>query len=565
MKNHQFIKCISFLLIFSFILPATAFAQDKIIGQVLTTDIRAYINDCEIPSYNINGKLAVIVSDLNHYGFITSYNNDKRLSSVVVNPKAGELTGVPATSSNLSVGTPVMNVYATDIAVELNGSKVESFNIGGKMAVYFKDLQCFGTYQYDNATRSSRLSVTASAAAANTPITEKTTAKANEPITEKEKDISILRWKHNKNSKLIKDYTTNQKDTFSYCISDSEANVLGIVKKYVVKPNTAYVISVDVKTKDIVNHENTINPLGANICVGDFNNSKGILGTQDWQTIYVVGCSDEEGILNVSMNLGYWSNACTGTAWFENIKVTPAEEFKADDPTWKFLFVVLTNTSLNTYDEDLKKQLNISHKMTDAEYKAICKSITDFEEDLTTKSNGILKAEAAVVKCDTKISDYEKSGNGYYITNSTAWKYVDENNINIDGYDHVFFIISFPKLPRQYFGLGGTFITGDIGFSLIMYGDGATDCTQYCYNITENNWPAGLYVHEFLHSIETYAKKFGYTIPSPDGSGQYGYGTENLDGWRKFYMDIVNNKVKYNGTYTGVNPLVWNVPPHLLG
>ena len=83
----------------------------------------------------------------------------------MVNPKAGELTGLPITFSTLTVGTPVMNVYATDITVELNGSKVESFNIGGKMAVYFKDLQCFGSYQYDNATRSSKLSLSGTAAA----------------------------------------------------------------------------------------------------------------------------------------------------------------------------------------------------------------------------------------------------------------------------------------------------------------------------------------------------------------------------------------------------------------
>lgn len=88
MKYNQFFKIFALSVMLCCILSGTIFAQDQIIGQVLVTDIRAYVNGCEIPSYNINGELAVIVSDLNQYGFTTSYDNDKRLSSVVINPNA---------------------------------------------------------------------------------------------------------------------------------------------------------------------------------------------------------------------------------------------------------------------------------------------------------------------------------------------------------------------------------------------------------------------------------------------------------------------------------------------
>ncbi len=376
----------------------------------------------------------------------------------------------------------------------------------------------------------------------------------------------IINSKSYTNKNVYVDYSTNNGGDFSYCISTETPNVLGIEQEFQLKPNTIYIITVDVKTKNVVSHENQFFSLGANISAEYlYNNSQGVLGDSDWTTISLIAKSDEKGILGVSLNLGYWYNACSGTIWYDNLKITEYSDFMVEDPTWNFLFVVLTNTSLNTYDDDLKKQLNISHQMTDAEYKAICKSVEDFENDLTNKSKGVLKANATIVKCNAEISDYEKSGNGYYITAGAALKYLNEQNINIDEYDHVVFVTSFPDLPRSYFGLGGTFIKGYRGFSLIMYGDGGTDCTRYCYDVSESNWPAGLYVHEFIHSIENYAKKFGFTVPSADGSGQYGYGTQNTDGWRKFYMDIILNQVKYNGTYTGVDPSIWRIPPRLFG
>lgn len=402
MKINRFLKIIILSIVLSYILLGTIFAQDQIIGQVLTTDIRAYINGCEIPSYNINGKLAVIVSDLNHYGFTTSYNNDKRLSSVVISPNAKELTGLPITFSNLPVGTPVMNVYATDITVELNGSTVDSFNIGEKMAVYFKDLQIFGTYQYDNATRSSSLFLADfSEAAKNT--TTSNTNKTNTPITETEKELSIHSWLSYGKENLYKDYITKRTDEFSYCITETKANDLRIIKKYSVKPDTLYVVSADVKTKNVVNLENPVNPLGANISVGDYNNSRGILGTNDWQTIRIVGRSDAKGILSVSMNLGYYSNTCTGTAWFENIRITPASEYNTGDNTWKFLAVILTETGIDVMDNDTNRRVKLSHEMSSKEKSAIKKSLNAFAEDFTNDADALIQGRGGYCRIRCKM------------------------------------------------------------------------------------------------------------------------------------------------------------------
>lgn len=141
------------------LLSAIPAAAVEIIGTVLSTDIRAYINGAEIPAYNIDGKLAIVVSDLNQYGFTTNYDNSRRKTTVTRNINAASFTSVPSKSEGLPIGTPVMSVYASDIKVELDGRIVPAFNVDNRMAIYFTELKEYGSYVYDNNTRASYLTL----------------------------------------------------------------------------------------------------------------------------------------------------------------------------------------------------------------------------------------------------------------------------------------------------------------------------------------------------------------------------------------------------------------------
>ena len=151
-------KLAAFLLLAAMLAAAAlpCFAVE-VIGQVLSTDIRAYINGAEIPAYNIDGKLAIIVSDLNNYGFKTHYNNDLRKTTVTRNYSASKFTSVPSKASGLPIGARVMDVYKSDIVVELDGRLVQAFNVDNRMAIYFTELREYGSYAYDNNSRTSSL------------------------------------------------------------------------------------------------------------------------------------------------------------------------------------------------------------------------------------------------------------------------------------------------------------------------------------------------------------------------------------------------------------------------
>ena len=125
-------------------------------GDVLNTDIKTYINDNRIPSYNINGKAAVIIKDLINYGFDSVYDNATRTTTVTYNPKKEITPFTNFDESKGQVGTVAFKYVYTDIVAIVNGKKVESFNIKGNLAIFFGDLADYGTFAYDNAKRESR-------------------------------------------------------------------------------------------------------------------------------------------------------------------------------------------------------------------------------------------------------------------------------------------------------------------------------------------------------------------------------------------------------------------------
>lgn len=151
-------KCICCLLItLAMLFCAIPINAATVIGSVLTTDIKAYINGCEVPSYNIDGNIVVVGQDLRSYGFNVVYDNNTRTSYISYDGRGTWTPIAPSIENSQSIGTKVMDVYQSDISVSVNGNKVACYNVGGKMAFRFAELKVFGNYSYDNETRSVNL------------------------------------------------------------------------------------------------------------------------------------------------------------------------------------------------------------------------------------------------------------------------------------------------------------------------------------------------------------------------------------------------------------------------
>lgn len=145
----------SFLLaLFIFALVPKSYAASNSAGNLLATDIGAYINGCKIPSYNVNGYTAIVAEDLASYGFSVVWNDKTRLLTVSRNDKS-EFSGISQTESQTAqVGKKIGTAYYTDIRTFVKGITVLSYNIGGKTAIFADALSLFGTVEFSEATRS---------------------------------------------------------------------------------------------------------------------------------------------------------------------------------------------------------------------------------------------------------------------------------------------------------------------------------------------------------------------------------------------------------------------------
>lgn len=135
-------------------LTVNVHAAEEVIGHALYTDIVAEIDGHPIASYNVGGRTAVMVQDLNWYGFYVYWNEAAR--AVYVWPESIRPGGVSVETPEYvpqppegKVGDAAYPIYASDIKVYVAGEETESFNIGGHVMVYLSDLLPYGELNWN--------------------------------------------------------------------------------------------------------------------------------------------------------------------------------------------------------------------------------------------------------------------------------------------------------------------------------------------------------------------------------------------------------------------------------
>lgn len=125
-------------------IPASA-TKSNVAGYLYSTDIRAFINGVEVPSYNIGGKTVVVIEDIlmeesNQY----LYDDASRsLALFSLNPSyLVEDKG----ANNHKPGNIAGRIYETDIKMRIYDVVIPTYNIGTKTAVAIEDLGCDGDF-----------------------------------------------------------------------------------------------------------------------------------------------------------------------------------------------------------------------------------------------------------------------------------------------------------------------------------------------------------------------------------------------------------------------------------
>jgi len=113
-------------------------------------------------------------------------------------------------------------------------------------------------------------------------------------------------------------------------------------------PGANYLLSGWIKTENVAHNEGV--DAGANLNLfGTFNRTRGVFGTSDWTYAGMPFNSGESGEVTISARVGFFAGTTTGTAWFDDLQVTP---IYAEDPhpRWRILALIFDTTDFTYVD-----------------------------------------------------------------------------------------------------------------------------------------------------------------------------------------------------------------------
>lgn len=128
--------------------------------------------------------------------------------------------------------------------------------------------------------------------------------------------------------KIITDTNVKRggKPAYSFTATDG-AHSMMFDRKLNLKPDTVYKITLEMKTESVAGGVAGQSHAGAYLRGKSFAESKLLSGTNDWTTLILCETSDADGVLEFSVNLGYYTELCTGKVWFTDAKVSEANDY----------------------------------------------------------------------------------------------------------------------------------------------------------------------------------------------------------------------------------------------
>jgi len=343
----------------------------------------------------------------------------------------------------------------------------------------------------------------------------------------------------------------------SYKIENKDYNNAIFYKNVKLDKNTPYKITCMIRTENVDILNDNYKNSGAKISIlNSTEQTEAITGTNDWKKVTLMFNSKDNDELSIGFMLGGDSNFgnVKGKAWFSDLKI---EKGNLDDNNnWNFACFIFKNTDINLFDTQY------SYSMSEKHIVQLKSCIDRFENDCGEMSNHLMTAKCKVIEIDkpiTKLSYDEDKG--YYIDSKDIAELIDPY-LNQEDYDHIFVCAALSddksSVPiKQWIGLGGMEYKGK-GFSNIRTPT-AVDSTMYEYDEINNLFPEEVFIHEFLHTLEHNAEKYGYDVPSLHDNKSYGYKTSKNNGLYDWYKDYMTQNI--GNSKLGIVPQIYKYKP----
>lgn len=205
-----------------------------------------------------------------------------------------------------------------------------------------------------------------------------------------------------------RDDRTVHSGAWSVSITASTNNDGWFSQQVTVEPETQYMLTGWIKTK------NVSAGAGANLSlVGTWTHTEGLLGTNDWTQVSLWFNSGSNTQITIGARLGYWNGTSMGTAWFDDIRLTPVVP-DGTHPSWKILVLIYNKT-----DAVVTDTAGVSHhmvaSMTQAEVQRATLAATQFvETDIPALTSGNMIPELTIRYPDHPLSQLDAYGQAWW-------------------------------------------------------------------------------------------------------------------------------------------------------
>jgi hypothetical protein len=134
-------------------------------------------------------------------------------------------------------------------------------------------------------------------------------------------------------------------------VSNPTPNDAAWTQTVTLQPDHYYLLSGWIKTDNVAHTTQGVDA-GANLCLwGTWQRTAPIIGTNDWTYVRLVFNSGPTGTVTIGARVGYWVGVASGTAWFDDLRVT--EILPSDPhPRWKILVLIYDGTDFTYTDTD---------------------------------------------------------------------------------------------------------------------------------------------------------------------------------------------------------------------
>lgn len=301
----------------------------------------------------------------------------------------------------------------------------------------------------------------------------------------------------NSSAQLVHDNTTHHFGSGSARITAATENDAWFRQDVTVQPNTSYLLTGWIKT------ENVTGGVGANLSlVGTWTHTEGLHGTNNWTRVSIYFNSGSGTQITIGARLGYWAATSSGTAWFDDLRLTPITA-DGPHPRWKILVLIYNKTDAVVTDTAGVRHHMVG-TMTPAEVERATLAATQFvETDIPALTSGNMIPELTIRYPDHPLTQLDPFG--------TAWWPSPANTApeRDPAFDSVI-VIWDPRVVDQYTGTsywigGGAGLTAPMGAAQ-TYATIIIEATGYGHR--------NVFKHEWGHSILFYFDAIG-TAPKP--------------------------------------------------